>query len=473
MVESTPVASATKEDNKNMKYCYFRLLVLTTISIALVLALGCQPVSNSANLNAHPSTYQVKDYPPVIIRNINILDGLGAEIESTDILLEKGKIKQIGQILKLPKGGIEVDGTGRYLTPGIVDVHTHYGTASLPYAHGDPDNWDVNEASHPISPEIRIENAFNPQDPSIFAALRAGVTTFQVLPGSRNLIGGLGVVMKNVPNTTAQAMKFPNAPYGLKMACGENPKAYGSEKRAPYSRMGSVSLQREAWRKAKAYKDKFWTFNSETNEGLATLAAVLDGLVKVHVHCYRADDMATMIDMAHEFGFAITAFHHAVEAYKIPKLLANENICSAVWSDWWGWKIEAYDGIPQNAAFINEAGACLVIHSDIPALGTRLNIEAAKALAAGRSVGLDISKATALTWITSVPAKLLGVESQIGSIALGMNADVVIWSDDPFSVYGHPDQVYIDGVLIYDTKNIDYQPKSDVLVGQFANEVQP
>ena len=451
-----------------MKNRLTKTLKLGVAFISLAAIVGCQPASNAVNFEANPSTYKARKFAPVAIRNVTVLDGAGGEHANTDVLLQNGKIAAIGQSIGLPDGGIELDGTGRYITPGIIDVHTHYGTATVPYALGDPDHWDVNESSDPITPEVRIETAFNPQDPAIFAALRGGVTTFQVLPGSRNLIGGLGVIVKNVPATTGQAMKYPGAPYGLKMACGENPKAYGSDDKAPFSRMGSVAMQRAAWAEAKAFNNKTWKFGRKKDEGLEILSAVLDGDIKVHIHCYRADDMATMIDMSKEFDFKITAFHHAVEAYKIPKLLADGGICSAVWSDWWGWKLEAYDGIYENAAFLNEARACVVMHSDIPALGTRLNIEAAKALAAGRSAGLEISNAEALTWITSVPAKMLGIDDQTGTIALGMNADVVLWSGDPLSVYAHPDQVYIDGALIFDRTDPAYQPKGDFMTGQNA-----
>lgn len=454
-------------------YLTGKTFVSSIALIGLVCLSGCKPDPDLANLKVNPSIYQPKDFPSVTIRDVTVMDGLGNQSVKTDVLLSGGKIKAIGESINTPVGGIEIDGTGRVLTPGIIDVHTHYGTATLPYANGNPDHWDVNESSSPITPEIRIETAFNPQDPALIAALQGGVTTFQVLPGSRNLIAGLGVVMKNVPSSTGQAMKFPGAPYGLKMACGENPKAYGSNGKPPYTRMGSVAMQREAWAEATSYKNKFWTFGREKNEGLEILSAVLNGDIKVHIHCYRADDMATMIDMSNEFGFKITAFHHAVEAYKIPKLLADEEICSAVWSDWWGWKLEAYDGISENAAFLSATNACVVMHSDIAALGTRLNIEAAKALAAGRKSGLEISKGQALTWITSVPAKMLGIDDRTGSIAVGKNADVVLWSDDPFSVNAHPDQVFIDGALIYDRQDPAYQPKSDFMVGQTVLKEKP
>jgi imidazolonepropionase-like amidohydrolase len=424
---------------------------------------ACHEPRPDRSLDIFESTYAPRAAPPYLIRNATILDGLGGEIADADLLMANGEIVAFGPDIMAPADAVVIDGEGRSLTPGIIDVHTHYGTATLPYALGSPDHWDVNEASHPVTPQIRIETAFNPQDPALFHALSGGVTTFQVLPGSRNAIGGLGVVMKNVLGPTPQSMKFPDAPYGLKMACGENPKAYGIDGRAPYSRMGVVSLQRQAWQKALDYAGDA---DAPRDLGLDVLAAALDGDVMVHAHCYRADDMSIMMDMANEFGFEIAAFHHAVEAYKIPDQLAEQDICSAVWSDWWGWKLEAFDGIPENAAYLHASGACVMMHSDVPALGGRLNIEVAKAVSAGRDAGIELTLAEALAWITSEPAKLLGIADHTGSIKTGLNADLVLWSGDPFSVYSHADLVFIDGVLVFDRDDPAHLPHGDFMIGQ-------
>ncbi|MBL4612883.1 MAG: amidohydrolase [Emcibacter sp.] len=422
------------------------------------------------SLDVNPSTYKPIAFVPVVIRGVTLLDGVGGQAQNVDILLERGQIKLIGEGIDAPQSSMEIDGTGRYITPGLIDVHTHLGTASLPYTTGDVSNWDVNEATNAMTPHVRAEHAISPQDPSLFAALAGGVTTFQVLPGSSNLVGGLGVVMKNVPAPTPQAMKFPDAPYGLKMACGENPKSYGEQDKAPGSRMGNVALQRQAWIDAKTYDADYRAGKRSRDLGLETLAAALKGDVNIHIHCYRADDMATMIDMAHEFGFQITAFHHAVEAYKIPDLLRENDICSVVWSDWWGFKLEALDGIQENAAFLEAAKACVVIHSDLPVIGQMLVVETAKALAAGRRAGLSLSTAEALRWVTINPAKLLGIADKVGSLEVGKNADVVLWSGDPFSIYSRVDQVFIDGAVVYDRHDPDHIPVSDMLTGQSALE---
>ena len=462
-----PLQPEKKRQGENLRIGV--LFQAASFLLAVNLA-GCGQPRPDRSLEVFESTYAPPPAPPYLVRNATILDGLGGEMTGADLLMADGKIIALGPEIAAPADAVIIDGTGRSLTPGIIDVHTHYGSATLPYAIGSPDHWDVNEASDPVTPQIRIETAFNPQDPALYYALSGGVTTFQVLPGSRNAIGGLGVVMKNVPGPTSQSMKFLGAPYGLKMACGENPKAYGIEGRPPYSRMGVVSLQRQAWQKAADYAADP---DAPRDFGLDVLAAALDGEVKVHVHCYRADDMSIMMDMANEFGFEIAAFHHAVEAYKIPDQLSEQNICSAVWSDWWGWKLEAFDGIPENAAYLHASGACVMMHSDVPTLGGRLNIEVAKAVSAGRDAGIDIPPAEALAWITSEPAKLLGIADQTGSIGTGRNADLVLWSGDPFSVYSRADLVFVDGALIYDRSDPARQPRGDFMTGQPSAKSEP
>jgi imidazolonepropionase-like amidohydrolase len=193
---------------------------------------------------------------------------------------------------------------------------------------------------------------------------------------------------------------------------------------------------------------------------------VLDGSILVQNHCYRADEMAQMIAISHEFGFHISMFHHASEAYKIADVLKREDICSATWGEWWGFKMESFDGIEENAALLHKAGACAVIHSDDAILTQHLPQEAAIALAAGRRMGLNISEADAITWVTANPAKAIGVLSQTGTLEVGKMGDVVLWSASPFSVYGLAEQVYIDGALAYDRHDPAHQPLSDFELGQ-------
>jgi imidazolonepropionase-like amidohydrolase len=281
-------------------------------------------------------------------------------------------------------------------------------------------------------------------------------------------------VLKNVAARTVQAMKFPGAAYGLKMACGENPKrVYGSKGNMPQTRMGNIALTRQTWIKAQAYKrkrDKYEAKGGDMPErdlAMDTLKGVLEGKILVHNHCYRADEMANMIDMSHEFGYKITAFHHAVEAYKIADILAREGICAAMWADWYGFKMEAYDAIKENIPLVHNAGGCAIVHSDDPNGIQRLNQEAAKALGDGIRAGLpNLSEAVAWTWLSRNPAKALGILDKTGTLAPGKMADVVLWNGDPFSDYSRPERVWIDGALMYDARDPKRRPVSDFELGQ-------
>ena len=389
--------------------------------------------------------------------------------------MRDGDIIQIGADLE-PGEGIEViDASDKFVTPGIIDNHSHLGVYPSP---GVSAHSDGNEISGPVTAEVWAEHGAWPQDPGFVRALAGGVTSMQILPGSANLFGGRGVTVKNVPSRTVQGMKFPDAPYTLKMACGENPKrvyGYGGGRfpgGAPYSRMGNVAGYRSSWIEAQEYKRKWEKWEDEggdppsRNLELDTLKGVLDGDILVHMHCYRADEMAQIIDMSKEFGYKVTSFHHAVESYKIADKLAEEDICSAMWADWWGFKMEAYDGIRENIPLVHNAGACAIVHSDSDIGVQRLNQEAAKALADGNRAGLDISKADAWTWLSANPAKSLGIFDHTGSLEAGKDADVVVWSGDPFSVYSQAEKVYIDGVLMFDRNNPDLNPVTDFELGQ-------
>lgn len=427
------------------------------------------------NQNPFPSTYQPIASNSVLITNATILDGVGGIYNNSSVLLQKGKVVAIGNDLSAPDDSTIVDAKGKWVTPGIIDVHSHLGVYPAP---GGNAHSDGNEATNPVTAEVWAEHSIWPQDAGFQRALSGGVTVMQILPGSANLVGGRGVTVKNLPGTTVQDMKFPDAPYGMKMACGENPKRVYGSKGGPSTRMGNVAGYRQAWADAQDYQrtwDKYYADHETGKQDvkipkrdlkLETLALALKGEILVHMHCYRADDMGTMLDVMKEFNYKIAAFHHAVESYKIADQLAQAGVCSAMWADWWGFKFEAYDGIQENIPMVHAAKACAIVHSDSDLGIQRLNQEAAKAWANGRRAGMDISQAEAWQWLSANPAKSLGIFEQTGSLEKGKNADVVIWSTDPFSTYAQAEHVYLDGALIYDRNDPTSWPVSDFELGQ-------
>jgi imidazolonepropionase-like amidohydrolase len=405
-----------------------------------------------------PSTYTPYPGVPTALVGATVYDGAGGVIEGGTVLFRDGKVEAVGASLDT-SGYNVIDGTGKFVTPGIIDIHSHLGDYPSPAVEAHSDG---NEATSPTTPEVWAEHSVWPQDPGFTRAMaNGGITSLQILPGSANLMGGRSVTLKNVPSRTVQGMKFPGAPYSMKMACGENPKrVYGGRGRMPSTRMGNFAVNRQTWLDAQSYDGKKRDLAKETLKG------VLDGEILIQNHCYRADEMALVIDMAKEMGYKVAAFHHAVEAYKIGDLLREEGVCSAIWADWYGFKMESYDGIQENAAFLQREGACVVIHSDDANGIQRLNQEAAKAQAAGKRVGIDIPDATVIGWITLNAAKAMGIDSMTGSLESGKMADVVLWNGDPLSVYSRPEKVWIDGALMYDALDRKRRPVTDFELGQ-------
>ena len=424
----------------------------------------------------YPSTYTPLPSEPTLITNATILTGTGERLDDASLLIVDGKIAFVGEG-EIPAGVTTVDAGGRWVTPGLIDVHSHLGVYASP---GVKAHSDGNEMTNPATPDVWAEHSVWPQDPGFSRALAGGITTLQSLPGSGNLIGGRGITLKNVYSNSYQGMKFPGAPHSLKMACGENPKrAYGKRNQLPSTRMGNMAAYRAQWIDAQKYIDDWAAWEKKSGDDkddakapkrdlrLETLAAVLNGEIIVHMHCYRADEMLTILDMADEFDYKVGTFHHGVEAYKIAGKLAEKGVCGALWADWWGFKMEAYDGIQENIALVDRPlGSCAIVHSDSGEGIQRLNQEAAKAMSSGNRAGLNIAPEHAISWITSNPAKSLGIENHTGSLEAGKMADVVIWSGNPFSVYAKADHVYIDGALVYDRENPDLQPVSDFELGQ-------
>jgi len=406
---------------------------LAILSLLAIFSLAaCERGGDDGSPAAYSSRYQAMPSEPTLLRGATVLTGTGEKLENADVMMQDGKIVAVGQSLEAGDMSV-VDVSGLWVTPGVIDVHSHLGVYPSPRVSAHSDG---NEATAPNTAEVWAEHSVWPQDPGFVTALAGGVTSLQLLPGSANLFGGRGVTLKNVPGQSVMDMKFPGAPHGLKMACGENPKrVYGSRGVPPSTRMGNVAGYRAAWIAAADYRDKMAAAEKGQGEAplrdlkLETLAGVLDGEILIHNHCYRADEMA---------------------------------------ADWWGFKMEAFDGIRENAAILDRADACTVIHSD-DALGIqRLHQESAKVMGAAAQVGIDIPPERAIRWITSNAAKALGISDVVGTLEAGKMADITIWDGNPFSVYTKARKVYIDGALAYERGNAAVNPVTDFSLGTSA-----
>ena len=462
----------------NRNNCYF-----ASVGTALALLISaCQTSTimqsdkpaDTLTAPPFPGTYVPIPAKAVLIKNTTLLTGTGEQINNASILLKDAKIASIGTALEVPAGAQVIDGHGKWVSPGLIDVHSHLGVYPAPNHEASQDG---NEITGPNTAQVWAEHSVYTQDPQFTLALAGGITSIQILPGSANLFGGRGVTLKNVPARNVQAMKFPGAPHGLKMACGENPKrVYGEKKQAPASRMANVAGYRAAWIAAAEYNRKQDKYQAQLEKGeeadppmrdlqLETLGEVLRGNILVHNHCYRAEEMAVMLDIAREFGYRVTAFHHAIEAYKIADLLAASDVCAAMWPEWWGFKHEAFDMVEENVVMVDHAGACAIIHTDSAITIQHLNQEAAKVMAAGNKAGYEITRAHAIQWITLNAAKALGIAEQTGSLEVGKMADIVLWDGDPFSVFSKAEKVFIDGALMYDRLDSNRQPVTDFDLG--------
>jgi imidazolonepropionase-like amidohydrolase len=387
----------------------------------------------------------------LVIKNATVMTVTHGNIGKGSIYIKNGKIAAVGEHVNAPAGTAEIDAGGKYLTPGIVDSHSHIAL----------DN-DVNEATSPITPHMLMKDAFDYQDKAIYRALAGGVTTSLLLHGSANMIGGQAIVIKHKYGAGRDEMLFPNAPGSIKFASGENPKrVYGGREQLPSTRMGNFAVQREALVQAQDYMREWDNYNEKMKRGdrdatapkhdlkLEALADVLRGKLMVQIHCYRADELLTEIAMAKEFGYKIRAFHHALEAYKVADELAAENIGIATFSDWWGYKQEAWDAIPWNAVISMRKGVRVAIKSDSEDYTRRLNQEAAKTMRYGGA-----TEEEALKMITLNAAWIVGVDDRVGSIDVGKDADLVIWDGYPLSSYGVPQKVLIDGEVYFDRSQV-------------------
>ncbi len=440
---------------------------------------------------------------PIVIKGARILTASGASYDDAAIVLEGGRITFVGKgTFETPDGALVIDGKGKTVTPGIIDAHSHLGVYPSPsaIAHG-----DGNEVTNPVTAQVRAEYGYWPQDPQITRALAGGVTTALILPGSANLIGGSGFTVQMKPGVTSDDVAFPGAPATIKMACGENPKRVYGDKGGPQTRMAEYAAFRAAFAEAAAYSAKLRAYDrtravwlkkrarageldaAQVKKGKPervkpepapeppprdlkneTLTAVLRGEVLVQIHCYRAPEIAEMVEIADEYGFAIRSFHHALEAYKVREMLVEHGIAINTWSDWWGFKLEAFDGIPENAGLFTESGGRATIHSDSAVGIQRLNQEAAKARTSARAAGIEISEDAALRWVTANPAWVLGIDDVTGTLEVGKRADVVVWSGDPFSVYSKAEVVMIGGEVAYD--RAVGRPETDYELGNSAGK---
>ena len=385
-----------------------------------------------------------------LIRNATVLTITRGTLTNTDVLIRNGKIAGVGNNLKASANARIIDGTNKYVMPGIVDCHSH----SMLDA--------INEGSLSVTSMVRTDDVLNPHDVDLYRSLAGGVTTLNLLHGSANAIGGLNTVVKVKYGHPVKDFFFPGAMPGIKFALGENPKRSnftlpGQPRRFPATRMGVEEVIREAFSRARDYK-KSWdehraaVARREKNLipprrdlQLEPLVEVLEGKRFVHAHCYRADEILMLIAVANEFGFKIKTFQHTLEGYKVAKEIAEHGAGASIFADNWAYKIEAYDAIPYNAAIMTRAGVVVSMNSDSDERARRLNIEAAKAMRYG-----DVTELEALKMITWNPAFQLGIHGRVGSIETGKDADLAIWNGHPLSVYSRVDTTFVDGEILFD-----------------------
>lgn len=387
-----------------------------------------------------------------VIQNATILTVTKGTIEKGSILIRDGKIAEVGKNVRVPAGATVIDASGQYVMPGIIDAHSHIAV-----------DGGVNEGSIAVSAMVGIEDVIDPEDIDIYRDLAGGVTSANVLHGSANPIGGKNAVIKLRWGKDARGLLFEGAPPGIKFALGENPKRSnftpppGTPRRYPATRMGVMDVVRQAFTEAREYRKKWQQYNQRKAAGeknlipprrdlkLDTLVEVLEGKRLVHAHCYRADEILQLIRLAEEFGFKIASFQHVLEGYKVAKEIAAHGAGASTFSDWWAYKVEAYDAIPYNAALMTQKGVVVSINSDSAEEARHLNQEAAKTMKYG-----GLSETEALKLVTLNPARQLAVAHRVGSIEVGKDADLVIYDKHPLSVYAVAQKVLIDGQVYFD-----------------------
>jgi imidazolonepropionase-like amidohydrolase len=389
--------------------------------------------------------------PPTVVQNATVLTITNGTIRNGSILIRDGKIAEVGDKVEVPAGARIIDAGGQFVMPGIIDCHSHIAVES------------INEGTVSVSSMVAMSDVINPEDISIYRALAGGVTTANILHGSANSIGGKCSVIKMRWGKDANGLMFEGATPGIKFALGENPKrsgatpvGLGGHARYPATRMGVEDVIREAFTEAKAYQADWREYNEKVKRGekaiaprrdlkLEPLVEVLEGKRFVHAHCYRADEILMLLRVADDFGFKIRTLQHGLEGYKVAKEIAAHGAGASTFSDWWAYKIEAYDAIPFNAAIMMRKGVTVSINSDDAELMRRLNTEAAKTMKYG-----GLTETEALSLITINPAKQLAIDNRVGSIEPGKDADLTIYDKHPLSNYAKVQKVLIDGELYFD-----------------------
>jgi imidazolonepropionase-like amidohydrolase len=438
--------------------------------LALVLMVLMQGVAGVGVGRAQGSGQRESSSVETLIRHATILTASHGTLTDSDILIRRGKIAAIGRNLNAAAGARVIDATGKFVMPGIVDCHSHSMVDV------------INESTLSVTSMARIRDVLNPTDPDLYRQLAGGVTTLNVLHGSANSIGGQNTVVKIKYGRPVEEFIFPGAMPGIKFALGENPKRSnftpqgGTARRYPATRMGVEETIRDAFTRARDYKKSWDEYRAGQSRGeknlipprrdlqLEPLVEVLEGKRYVHCHSYRSDEILMLINLANEFGFKVRTFQHGLEAYKVAKEIAQHGAGASIFADFWGYKIEAYDAIPYNALILTRAGVNVSLNSDSDERARRLNIEAAKMLKYG-----DITEEEALRMITLNPAQQLGIETRVGSIDVGKDADVVIWNGHPFSIYSRVETTFIDGDIFFDRQQ-DQSRRADILRERAALE---
>jgi imidazolonepropionase-like amidohydrolase len=389
----------------------------------------------------------------LVIKNGTLLTVSHGAIPRGSILIRDGKIAEVGTSVEVPPNSAVIDAAGQFVMPGIIDCHSHIAISG-----------GVNEGSLAVTAMVGVEDVLDPADINIYRDLAGGVTTANILHGSANPIGGRCVVIKLRWGSDAKGLVFEGAKPGLKFALGENPKRSrggpgAAPARYPQTRMGVEDVIREAFVETRNYMQRWDEYHRRIAAAdrtvlpprrdlkYETLAEVLRGERLVHAHAYRADEMLMFLRLADQFGFKVSTFDHALEGYKIAKELAAHGVGATVFSDWWAYKVEAYDAIPYNAALLTRKGVLVSVNSDSAEEARHLNQEAAKCMKYG---GLNEQEALAL--ITLNPARQLGIDRRVGSIDVGKDADLVIYNRHPLSVYASAQSVLIDGQVYFDVQ---------------------